>query len=380
MRLRRIDVQQTHLFAAHVGQRGGRRHEHRRAGLSCTVAPARRSIPTSRRETRIGVIAQHRRNVHFASIPDLSLARRAEAPEPIDNRRLARSLASGSWVRVTSGVFVPAAEWDSLAPMERHRVRVREVMRRRRAPVVLGLFSAAALWGIDVLGDWPDLVDVFVSPATGGRSSGAVRRFTRRLDTLETVELEGHRVTSPAQTALDLARVLRFEPAVAAVDQALWAERVGGALTTRDSILHRLDEDRGHRGDVRAARAIAFAESLAANVRESQSRVVINRLGFPRPRLQERRLLLSGRLVFGDLYFPVYDHWCEIDGRTKYTDPAFLRGRTPAEAVIDEKNRENEIRREVRAFSRWEPTDADHPRIIWDILTRAGLPTSVPRP
>ena len=97
-------------------------------------------------------------------------------------------------------------------------------------------------------------------------------------------------------------------------------------------------------------------------------------------RLQERRVLRSGRLVFGDFYFPNHDHWAELDGRGKYRSPDFGADRDPAEIVIDEKNRENEIRREVRGFSRWEPFDADHPRRLYDILTTDGLPSSLPRP
>jgi hypothetical protein len=42
--------------------------------------------------------------------------------------------------------------------------------------------------------------------------------------------------------------------------------------------------------------------------------------------------------------------------------------------------RSDEIRREVRGFSRWEATDADHPRRIWDILVGDGMRCSRPRP
>ena len=310
---------------------------------------------------------------------DLTLIRRRERDDPLDSRRLRRALEDGSWVRVTAGVFALSSEWDALTPLEKHRVRVREVAGRMRRPAVLSHHAAAAWWGIDVLGAWPTAVDV-TTHAAGGRSTGLIRRHTRDLATLETVPAGAHAVTSPAQTALDLARSERFLPAVAIADQAIWIHRPGGALTNVDELWMRLDADPGHRGDARAARAFAFAQPLAANVRESQSRVVITRLGFPRPRLQERRVLPSGRVAYADLYFPEYDHWCEIDGRAKYSDPIFLDGRTPQQALIDEKNRENEIRRVVRAFSRWEATDADHPRRIWDILTSAGLPTSLPRP
>ncbi|NNH05408.1 hypothetical protein HLA99_16310 [Microbacterium ulmi] len=189
-----------------------------------------------------------------------------------------------------------------------------------------------------------------------------------------------HAITTPAQTALDLARAEPFVRGVSVVDQAIWSGRDGGALADLGVIAELWESQRGRRGEARALRAISFASPLAANVRESQSRVLVAQLGFPRPRLQERRVLASGRVVFADLYFPEHDHWCEIDGRAKYLDPAFLDGRTAEQAVIDEKNRENEIRREVRAFSRWEAKDADVPRAIYDILTGSGLPSVLPRP
>ncbi|UUT35687.1 hypothetical protein [Microbacterium elymi] len=84
--------------------------------------------------------------------------------------------------------------------------------------------------------------------------------------------------------------------------------------------------------------------------------------------------------MFGDFYFPDADHWGEVDGRGKYLSPEFGVDRNPAAIVIDEKNRENEIRREVRGFSRWEAKDADDPRRLWDILTGDGLPCAKPRP
>ena len=135
-----------------------------------------------------------------------------------------------------------------------------------------------------------------------------------------------------------------------------------------------------HRGDARAIRALSFADAGAANVRESQSRVEIVRMGFPKPRTQERRVLPSGRVVFGDFYWPEHDHWGELDGKGKYLSPEFDADRQPSEIVIDEKNRENEIRRGVRGFSRWEPADIDDRRRLYDILTSDGLPSTLPRP
>jgi hypothetical protein len=307
------------------------------------------------------------------------LFRRADRPEPVDYRRLRAALASGTWVRVCTGAYCPGPSWVNLSPLERHRLMTLEVSRRLRGPSVLSHFAAAACWGIDILGAWPDRVDVTIEAARGGRSSGHIRRWPAPLEDIEwTEDDDGRRLTTPAQTALDLARVLPFTQAVAMLDQALWADRPGAPLTSKAAIVDRMVST--HRGDTRALRALEFAETKAANPRESEGRVLFARLGFEKPRLQERRVLRSGRLVFGDYYFPEADHWCELDGNGKYLSPEYTGGRSPEQIVLDEKNRENEIRREVRGFSRLLPSDLDHPRRVFDILTADGLRNTKRRP
>lgn len=309
----------------------------------------------------------------------LDVVRRSERAEPLDDRRLRARIAAGEWVRIAPGSFAPAHQWTELSRREQHRVRVLEALRRMKPGAVLSHRSASALWRIDTLGAWPAGIEVTIPRTTGGRSSGVILRRTASAGPPEVVAFGAHFVTTPRQTALDLARSLPHVEAVAAVDQALWERRSGGALTRRSEILE-LCEATTHRGNARALRAIEFASSLAANPRESQSRVVIVQLGFPQPRVQERRVLRSGRVAFADFYFPDEDHWCELDGRGKYLSPEFGPDRAPSEIVIDEKNRENEIRREVRGFSRWEPVDADRPRRLFDILTSDGMRSALPRP
>jgi hypothetical protein len=310
----------------------------------------------------------------------IDVFRRDDQLDVVDDRRLRRHIRSGEWVRVTAGAYARAASWNALRPIDRHRVRVLEVCRRLRPGAVVSHLAAAAVHGIDVLGSWPRYVDVRIERASGGRSGGAVRRHALGLEGVECTEFGVHRITTPAQTALDLARTLPFLRASTAVDQALWEDRPGGALTRKAALLDLLDAGGPRRGDVRARRVLEAAESGAANVRETQARVVLAQLGFPPSHPQERRILASGRLVFGDRYFPHHDHWLEIDGRGKYLSPEFGDDRDPADIVIDEKNRENEIRREVRGFSRLEATDFDHERRVYDVLTGDGLPSSRRRP
>ncbi|MFT4212138.1 MAG: hypothetical protein QM626_09720 [Microbacterium sp.] len=310
----------------------------------------------------------------------LDLVRRSERADPIDGRRLKRAVDSGEWVRVVPGVFASSREWRRLLPLERHRVRVIETMRRLPAPATFVLHAAAAIWRMDVLGRWPAQVDVAVRSSGGARSSGTVRRHAVDPRGLALLPVGRHFVTTPAQTAVDLALTLPHVVAVTAIDQSLWDRRRGGALTTRDE-LRRVQAANSHRrGHARAGRAIAAAEDGAANVRETEARLELIRLGFPRPRLQERRILRTGRLVYGDMYFPEADHWLEVDGDGKYVSPEYTGGRSPEEIVIDEKNRENEIRREVRGFSRLGPKDAGRPRLLYDILTFDGLRSILPRP
>lgn len=311
--------------------------------------------------------------------PIETIRRRARI-DPIDDRRLRAAVRSGQWVRIVSGVYARADHWRALRPHERHRVRVLEVTHRLEAPVVVSHRSAASLWRIDTLGPWPDRVETRVARAGGGRTSGRIRRYALGIAGAQTSPFGAHRVTTPAQTALDLARSLPFAQGVAAVDQAIWTGRRGGPLTSLDEIRRlRLDQP-SPRGDARAHRVLEFASTGAANVRESHMRVLVVALGFPIPRVQEHRVLPSGRVAYGDLYFPDADHWLEIDGNGKYTSPEYGAGRTAAEIVLDEKARENEIRRVVRGFSRLDATDADHPRRVYDILRADGLPSRLPRP
>lgn len=310
---------------------------------------------------------------------DLALVRRRDVlPDPIDYRRLRRSLDDGAYVRVAPGAYAPADAWSRLRGIERHRIRVAEAACRVRSPVLFSHYAAAAIWGMDILGSWPRLIDVKVGGASGGRSTGLIRRHVK--DEGEAVPWGLHWVTTPAQTASDLAGGMSFASGVVMFDQALWMRRPGGALATREEVELVVDGARGQRGASRASRSLAFATDASDSVRESQSRVVLDRLGFPAPTLQRRFPLDLGRHAEVDFYFPDQDHVGEFDGIGKYFDPVFTRGKDPKDLLIAEKDREDAVRRQVSGFSRWRTPALDDPRILYDLLVRAGLPTRRSRP
>jgi hypothetical protein len=55
-------------------------------------------------------------------------------------------------------------------------------------------------------------------------------------------------------------------------------------------------------------------------------------------------------------------------------------GRSADEVLMAEKDRADELRRQVRALSRWRTPALRSPRLLYDILTGDGLPSFRPRP
>jgi hypothetical protein len=159
---------------------------------------------------------------NITNYPNITIVRRSEQMDLADDRRRRRSVESGAWCRIAAGSYARTSEWSALKPIQKHRVRVTEAARRMRPGAVISHLAAAACHDIDVLGTWPDAVDVIVKHASGGRSSGGIRRHATGLSGVHTEPFGEHQVTTPAQTELDLARSLPFVSAVTAVDQAIW--------------------------------------------------------------------------------------------------------------------------------------------------------------
>lgn len=318
----------------------------------------------------------------FLAEPLLDIHRRRDRDGmPVNDRRLARAIDAGEVIRIAPGSFVIAAEWRTLAPIQRHQVFVTEIADRARGSLTISHHAASALLGIDRIGPWPSVVDTLVPRRTGGRSTGLVRRRTTTTGDIETIPWRGHFVTTPAQTAVHLAQEASFTAGVVAVDQALWTKRAGGPLATVGEVQARLDAAPPQgRGRGRAESAIEFGTSLSDSVRESQSRVLIHRLGFPPPVLQQRFDLELGGVAFTDFFWREHSHIGEFDGVGKYIDPAWARGRTPEQVLIEEKDRGDELRRQVRTLSRWRIPALRDARLLFDILTVDGLPSSRPRP
>jgi hypothetical protein len=161
----------------------------------------------------------------------------------------------------------------------------------------------------------------------------------------QVVKINGLWVCIPERTALDVARVVTFEAGVVIVDglrreTAFDLERCSGLL----------EEQRDWHGSVRASRVLNFSDPRAATVGESRCRVLVARIGLPRPDLQRRILDVDGRLVaITDLYIDEIRTAVEFDGRVKYGRQLYERtGRLEdvdlGQVVWNEKRREDQVR------------------------------------
>lgn len=298
-----------------------------------------------------------------------------------DYRKVRRGLDAGRLHRLGPGAYALMPAWKTLKPRERHRAKVVEATVRMKHPALISHFAAASVHGIEILGAWPDRVDVRVdSGGRGGRSSGLIRRHGIGIDEADAVGWEGHRITTPAQTALDIAAISDHTQGVVVLDQVLWERRPGGALATMEELRMLVERRSSSRGRARIRRALEAASGQADSVRESQSRVLITQLGFPEPVLQREFRLPDGSRARTDFYFPDQDHVGEFDGVGKYIDPELLRGRTPEEALIAEKDRADALARVVHRVSRWRTPNLRHPRELYDILVADGLPSRLAPP
>lgn len=290
-----------------------------------------------------------------------------------DDSALRRRASRGELLRVSHGVYAPEQEWGGWNAADRYRALVFGVANSRRAEAVLWGVSAAALWRLPAIGAWPTQVHLLTEKAGGGRSHDHIRRHALGFEHADLTIIDGLRVTGVARTVIDMAASAPFMSAVAAADYALHNEMTNQAeLRVLLSALGRF------RGSARAARVIDFATPLSESVAESASRVTMARCRFPQPELQKEFWGPNGEHAFVDYWFRGAKTIGEVDGRAKYEDPVFLRGRTPEQALWDEKLREDWLRLQSDGFGRWDWSISVSPRRLTQRLLEMGVPQVPP--
>ncbi len=300
----------------------------------------------------------------------------AESRTPDARSRLYRGAERGTFTRVSLGVYVPTREWVGLSVEQRHLARMRAVALTHPG-AVFSHHSAAIAWQIPLV-DIPLSIPHVIAPiADGGRSKSGLVRHCRGLP--ERVEIvDGLRVTSVARTVVDVAAVSPFGAGVVVADHVLRSPAVSESKPDRSRVTLGLletewDATASSPGSARARRVIAFADGASGSPGESISRAAIHELGLPKPVLQQAFFDEEGLVGYTDFWWPDADLIGEFDGVAKYIREEFMNGRTPGEVVVDEKRREDRLRRQARSVARWGWQTARSAGDLRRTLINAGL-------
>ncbi|MGN8049887.1 hypothetical protein ACTJKO_09365 [Curtobacterium sp. 22159] len=288
---------------------------------------------------------------------------RATGHDPGGDRSLQRRHRAGQLVRLAQGVYVESRRWERLDPVDQHVLLARAVAPSVRRSAAFSHVTAAIAYGWPFIGRPPDRVHV---------TDGATIRTEHRAHLVRhagtpacgRATLGGVPITTVLQTALDLAATL--EPAVAAVaiDHAVRTGALGvdvfaGALPPGP-----------RRGSVRSRTVAAALDPGHESAGESYASIRMVELGLPRPVVQQEFRHRDGVVDRVDFWFPELGVVVEFDGKQKYSDTQMLAGRTPSDAVWQEKIREDRLRSlpDVRTVVRptwWHLVDPERLRTLF---------------
>ena len=168
-------------------------------------------------------------------------------------------------------------------------LRAKACWLRSRGQGVLAGFSAAALHGAR----WIDADLPATIIHTNRRRTPGITVWAAVINDDEICLIEGMRVTTPARTALDLARRYPVDAAVVAIDALTRATRL-----RVPNIESAAQQHPGRRGLKRALMTLDLVDPGAESPPETRLRLLIVRAGFPRPRTQ----------------IPVYDQYGALIG------------------------------------------------------------------
>ncbi|OBK91976.1 hypothetical protein A5645_25700 [Mycobacterium asiaticum] len=192
----------------------------------------------------------------------------------------------GGLVRVWYGVYA------SKTPDLLGRLAALDIFMGRQAVPCLG--TAAALYGFDT----EDTVAIHVLDP-GVRMRPTVGLMVHQRSGARLQRVAGRLATSPAWTAVEVARQLPRPRALATLDAALRSNHCA-----RNQIEIAVAEQRGRRGIVAVRELLPFADGRAESAMESEARLVMIDYGLPLPELQYPIYGRDGELWRVDFAWP----------------------------------------------------------------------------
>ncbi len=305
------------------------------------------------------------RELPAVDIQSSSEVRRFGGPD----RQLARAARVGRLERVRRGSYVDSAAWTSLSAEDQHFIRMLAASAAAKGSPVFSHESAAVVWSFPIVEGLPGRLQITVPPGSGLKTNRVVVRHEARLDSSDIVSVAGFHLTGIDRTLVDFMAFRSFLSGACAAESLLHR-----GLIDAEGMRSALDRRRPFRGSRKAEAVVQFAGDASASPNETLCRVRFEQLGYPQPIQQREYRGSGGKRYFVDFFWPEFDVVCETDGRVKYEDPVFLAGRTPQQALWDEKVREDDLRAQCRAFVRLTWDDAWNRAGLIAKLARAGIP------
>lgn len=285
------------------------------------------------------------------------LLSREQALASLTRHQVQGCVERGDLNRLRQGLYAVGAQWDPLAPHQRHRL-LAAAAAHRDARSALSHVSAALVWGLPNPRGQLRRVEMTVTEQPRiSRAASPGHLHRARLPDRHLRTLDDLRVTSAARTVVDCFRSLRLADAVAIGDAAL---RRG--LTCLLEIEDVLEVQRRWPFVGRAWLGIPLLDPRRENWLESYSAATLFEEGIPLATPQVSIYDLSGRFVARvDALWEADGIVGEADGAGKYLgdfDP--LGDRSPeavARRVLAAGARETRLRDLGLAVVRWDPAE-----------------------
>jgi hypothetical protein len=237
----------------------------------------------------------------------------------ITRRAFEAALNSGSLERMWQGIYCRGEPDDAL------RLRGLDFSCGTAVAVCLG--TAAAMYGFDI----EEPADLHVLNPPGCRLRSADGLVVHRRDGAPLTVVGGRPATTPAWTAVEVARSLRRPRALATLDAALRSGTCNRAELWRAAVAQA-----GRRGIVAVRDVIPLADGRAESPMESEARLAMIDGGLPVPELQYEIIDGNGELRRIDFAWPDERVAVEYDGLDWHSGPdAMRRDRKRAAALLD---------------------------------------------
>lgn len=287
-----------------------------------------------------------------------------------ERRSISRDVERGLLVRLLQGAYVERVGFESLNPEDQHIVRIRALVALSSSPQVISHWSAAVLNALPVLRSRLTTVHITVEDEDVRHRPGVTAHSFLIND--DVVQFGEVLATPVGRTVVDVAGASPFEEGVMTADGAL---RAGVPREILEAAVAQAGPRRASR---RIREVVGFAHAGAESAGESRLRVTMARLGVEVPTLQYRLLLDDGSEIFLDAFLPTAMVGVEFDGEQKYLDAAMAPDGA-GRAVITEKRREDQARRQLSGLARFGWIQAGSVGVVRSVFARVGVFPTRPR-